>query len=161
MIGNYPRFCWQSQHRSLVRRIHSLGVHLSHNQKPHWRQHLQQQHEQHMPIISIKIVATTLPHVDVNTLKCWNLLACSLLIKSWTLLTFTLAKFNSSMEDKIFVRGFCNGIFCICSLSISVRQESKSNEARGNTSSLELFWVMVDNAYKVVCAEYPLHLGGK
>jgi len=149
-----------TQRRSLVWRMHSFGVHLSQTQNAHCQQHLQQQLQQ-VITINIKRVNTTLPQVQVNILKCSNSFVCSLSINSCTSLIFTLARFNSSMDDKILVKGFCRGISCRCSRACSVRQHSRSIRAGGSTSSCELFRSKVDKAYKVLWVEYPLHLGGR
>jgi hypothetical protein len=137
--------------------MHSFGVHLSHIQKAHCLQHLQQQQEQQMFTINMTIVSTTLPHVVANTLKCSNFFVCSLPITSWISLIFTLARLKSSTEDKIFVNDFCNGILCSCSLSYSVKQQYMSTGANGNSPSCELFRTKVDKAYEVLCVEllYP------
>ena len=66
----------------LVWRIHSLGVHLSYNQNVHRLQHLKQQHEQQIHKVKRTTVSTTVPQVVDKTLKCSNLLVCSLLTKS-------------------------------------------------------------------------------
>jgi hypothetical protein len=133
--------------------MHSLGVHLSHNQNPHFRQHLQQQQEQQNNIIINTMVTTTLPQVEVNILKPSNLLAFSLLINSSTSLILTPAIFSSSTEDNMLSSGFFKGSSCNLSRSKSVKQQSKSTDARGKMSSRELFCVMVDKAYKVLCVE--------
>jgi hypothetical protein len=148
-----------TQDRSLIWRMHSFGVHLSQIQKAHCRQHLQQQQLQQVITINIRRVNTTLPQVEVKILKCSNLFVCSLSIKSCTSLIFTLARFNSSMDDKL-VKGFCRGISCRCSHSKLVRQQSRSTGASGSTSC-ELFRTKLDKAYKVLRVEYPLHHGGR
>ena len=91
----------------------------SHIQKAHCLQHLQQQQELQTLTIKITVISKTLPPVVVNTLKCSDPFICSLSINSWISLILTLARLKSSMEDNIFVRGFCNGILCSCSLSYS------------------------------------------
>ena len=87
------------QHLSLVCLIHSFGVHLSHIQKAHCLQHLQQQHEQLITISITTVINTTILQVVDNNLKCSEL-CCSCLIKSWISLIFTLAIFKSSIEVK-------------------------------------------------------------
>jgi hypothetical protein len=89
--------------------MHSFGVHFSQSQKPHCRQHLQQQQEQQINITIVTMVSTILLHVNVNILKCSNFLAFSLLIKPCTSLIFTPAIFSSSTEDKILVMAFLMG----------------------------------------------------
>jgi hypothetical protein len=140
--------------------MHSFGVHLSQIQEAHCRQHLQQQQLQQVITINIRRVNRTLPQVEVNILKCSDLFVCSLSINSCTSLIFTLARFNSSMDDKILVKGFCRGISCRCSHSCLVRQQSRSIGASGSTSC-ELFCPKLDKAYNVLWVEYPLHRGGR
>ena len=76
-------------------------------------------------------------------------------------LTFILARFKSSTDDRIFVSGFCKCNSCNCSLSYSVKQQSRSTGDSGSTSSCELFHAKVDKAYNALWVEYPLHRGGK
>jgi hypothetical protein len=90
-------------------------------------------------------------------------------INSCISLIFILARFKTSTEDKIFVRDFCNGISCSCSLSYPVKQQSMSTGANGNTPSCELFaihllvnyFVLKWTKHRVLCVEYPLYRGGK
>jgi len=139
-----------TQHRSLVWRMHSLGVQRSQIQKAHCLQYLQKQQEQQMLTRNTIIISTTLPHVVVSILKCSDFFVCSLSISSWISLIFMLARFKSSNDDKIFVSGFCKGISCNCSCSYWVRQQSKSTGANGSTSSCELLRTKVDKAYNVL-----------
>jgi hypothetical protein len=96
-----------------------LSVHLSHIQEAHCLQHLQHNKSNKCLQSKLQWLVKHFPPVDVNTLKCSNLFISSLSINSWISLILTLARFKSSIEDNVFVRGFCNGILCSCSLSYS------------------------------------------
>ena len=126
------------QHRSLVWRMHSFGVQVSQIQNAHFLQHLQKQ-EQQMFTMNTIMVNITLPHMVVNILKYSDFFVCSFSIITWISLVFTPARFKSSTDDKIFVSDFCKGNSCNCSLSYSVKQQSKSTGAKGSISSCELF----------------------
>jgi len=126
------------EHRSLVWRIHSVGVHFFHTQKAHCLQHLQQQQKQQIHVTKLQWLLQQFPK---RWWAFWNvqIVLCSALINSWISPIFTLAIFKSSTDDKTFVKVFCKGISCNCFLSAWVKQQSVSTEAVGNTSLVNYY----------------------